>query len=132
MICKENLDNTLYINYERDLLDRIRKETKTDRTGKILFEIAYTYDKDGKGNFTKTQYIENFINPINQKVLQIKKTDPKNIKTVLTYDIFSISPKRYFLLFKLVKWTSPSFILNELRSKFLMTSIIYLKVLLFH
>nr|NGX52821.1 putative deoxyribonuclease RhsA [Candidatus Anoxychlamydiales bacterium] len=121
LICKENRDNTLYINYERDLLDRITKETKTGKTGKVLYEIAYTYDKDGNresiirnindkqpietfafdsfgreiehkdgaGNFTKTQYIENFINPINQKVLQIKKTDPKNIKTVLTYDVFS-------------------------------------------
>ncbi|NGX28973.1 MAG: tRNA nuclease WapA, partial [Candidatus Anoxychlamydiales bacterium] len=65
LICKENSENTLYINYERDLLDRIRKETKTDRTGKILFEIAYTYDKDGNResiirNINDKQPIETF------------------------------------------------------------------------
>lgn len=46
-IVKHNGANTLIIQYERDLLDRIIKERRSDLSKDILFEEAYTYDENG-------------------------------------------------------------------------------------
>ncbi len=46
-ICKHNQDNTLYIRYRRDFLDRVEEETKTDASEQLLYKINYTYDPDG-------------------------------------------------------------------------------------
>lgn len=42
----------------------------------------------------------------------------KRIQDLNFFNIFSISPKRYFIFLKLIKWFSPSFILNEMKSDY--------------
>jgi len=57
-ITKQNAENTLVINYKRDLLDRVIKEIKTDLAGKELYKIEYNYDLVGNKNKV-IKYIEN-------------------------------------------------------------------------
>jgi RHS repeat-associated protein len=49
-ISKQNAENTLVINYKRDLLDRVIQEIKTDLHGKVLYKIEYEYDLNGNKN----------------------------------------------------------------------------------
>jgi len=54
--CKHNGSNTLFIHYKRDLEDRILEERKRDSSNRLLYQINYSYDKDGNRE-TVTRYI---------------------------------------------------------------------------
>lgn len=56
-VCKHNGSNTLLIQYKRDLEGRVIEECKTDTNGSTLYQIAYSYDKDGNRE-TITRYIQ--------------------------------------------------------------------------
>jgi RHS repeat-associated protein len=49
--------------------------------------------QDAKGYITKTEYNENFINPLGQRTLQKKTKDPHHITTLETQDAFGRSAK---------------------------------------
>lgn len=55
-ICKHNDHNPLLIHYKRDLEGRVTEERKTDSSGHLLYQIGYSYDKDGNQE-TITRYI---------------------------------------------------------------------------
>ncbi|MGC1879424.1 MAG: RHS repeat-associated core domain-containing protein [Rhabdochlamydiaceae bacterium] len=55
-VCKHNRDNSLLIHYQRDLLNRVTEENKTDPLGCSLYKITYSYDDDGNTK-TITRYI---------------------------------------------------------------------------
>lgn len=55
---KHNGDNTLLIHYERDLLDRMTSENKTDTLGNLLYKTSCSYDEDGNKKEI-TYYINN-------------------------------------------------------------------------
>ena len=69
-IIKYNAENTLCIHFERDLLDRVVKEYRSDLAGTVLFEEFYTYDEDGNRSSI------------------IKNIDGKEAKEVFSYDPF--------------------------------------------
>ena len=108
-VCKER---TLFIHYEKDFLDRIKEETRSD-SSKLLYKIAFDYDKAGNRSQI-TRYIHNqpeteefqydaFDRLIEHKdalkfvttthydetssILQTITTDPRQITTLKVFDV---------------------------------------------
>ncbi|MEI6242839.1 MAG: hypothetical protein WCP39_05475, partial [Chlamydiota bacterium] len=118
-ICK---NNSYWIYYIKDLLDRIIEERKEDSMGILQTKTNFTFDEDGNqktitrnsdtetflhdafgrliehrdplGNVTKTIYDENYLNILGQKVLQITTIDPMNISTIQTENALGWTVKK--------------------------------------
>ncbi|MBI3231995.1 MAG: RHS repeat protein, partial [Candidatus Doudnabacteria bacterium] len=88
-ICKHNGESTLFIQYERDLQNKITEERKTDAKGYLLYQVNYSYDKDGNQE-TVIRYIngqkavDTFTYDSCQR--QIAHQDPKGHLTKTTYN----------------------------------------------
>lgn len=110
-IVRHNGENTLFIHYSYDLLDHLLEEKKTDLSGNLLFQINYTYDKDGnRDSITRSiqgkESLETFnydsfsrliqhIDPLDhvtkisypdRNPFQKITTDPKQVTTIVTQD----------------------------------------------
>ena len=88
-VIHHNDDNTLYIQYKRDLEGRVLEEIKTDTRGQILFQIAYTYDVDGnRQTITRSingkEAIETFYYDPFQR--EIQHTDALGFTTFTQYN----------------------------------------------
>lgn len=68
-ICKHNGSNTLFIDIKRDLEGKVIEERKSDISGNLLYQINYTYDKDGN-----QETVARIINQ--RKVVDTSKFDP--------------------------------------------------------
>ena len=88
-ISEHNGENSLITQYQRDLLDRITEESKTDRSGNLLYQIAYTYDADGNQK-SITRFIDN-ERAVEQFAYDslgriVKQIDPHLNTTQILYD----------------------------------------------
>lgn len=88
-VIKHNHENTLVIEYEFDLLDRIVQKVHKDLLGKIYYKIQYEYDADGNRNAI-TRFVNN--QPTTEKYEYdsfgriIKCQDAHGITTTYSYD----------------------------------------------
>jgi len=88
-ITNHNGENSLYTNYERDLLDRILEKKCTDALGTVLFEITYSYDLDGNvasitRNINDNNATEHFVYDAFQRRIEV--IDAEGNKTKTTYN----------------------------------------------
>lgn len=87
--CKHNGNNTLFIHYERDLEGRVIEERKTDSSGHLLYQIGYSYDKDGNQETTVRyingkEAIDSFVYDSFHR--QIEYRDAKGFITKIEYN----------------------------------------------
>lgn len=88
-VYKHNGDNSLLINYKRDLLGQILEEEKTDISENCLYKISYAYDKDGNREIVKRyinsrEAVDTFRYDPFKRLLEHR--DPHGFVTSTSYD----------------------------------------------
>lgn len=84
-----NDSNTLVTHYQKDFLDQIQSEEKTDLNGQILLKKTYCYDADGN-RIEKSLFINNhkstFTSSFDSFGRCLTQIDPKGYHTRFSYD----------------------------------------------
>lgn len=89
VVCEENGDQSLYTHITYDLLDQVLEKKKTDREGRLLSNISYTYDGNGnvqtiKRNINGQDAVDTFIYDSYDR--EICHQDPQGAITTMHYD----------------------------------------------